>query len=834
MEKCLTMRITTTLLVAIFIVTNFSKIGTAKASDALNNMVQIPAGEFVMGNTFNRFNPFVRTVYVGEFYVDKYEVTKALWDEVYQWATSHEYKFDNRGVGKDLNHPVYGMNWYDMVKWCNARSEKEGYVPSYYTDTSLSIPYRTGNIDTKNNWVKWDAGYRLPTEAEWEKAARGGLNGKRFPWGDTISHSQANYFSSATLFYDISPTRGLHPKFKSGIYPYTNPVGYFAPNGYGLYDVTGNVWEWCWDWYVEINFDSSPANNPRGPTTGKGRTLRGGSLGGDAWGNGVGFRNGDGPYTMTYSEVGFRTVLSAKTTTSITPIPDPVQIIKAQPVQPTYSKPPEKEGGKDSLVIVTHGWKPDITWVETMTNVITDYLTANRLSNWQVSAYKWAEKAQTPLPLGPEITLSKAEQEGASLGDFIATKEWKHVHLIAHSAGAPLIEKVAEKIKDKWASNTAVHLTFLDPYVGLVYGGRNKYGVHADWADNYFSRDLGTSGETFTLTEGALKYAFNVDVTFLDKSKTKGDVYRSSSGSIVQQCQEAITTHDWPYEFYTQTIPPSVLLGAENFGFSLSKVGGGWNPVSIQHKAGNDPSFILGNSDPSCLPSLYETTPAYVGDQMNFSTIPTISSPTGIIQKNDFGVNLISIMQGVKLQSLTHSKLSTPVSSVGPAWLASTITVTNAVNFLSFDSRFLSDTGAEGLLSVYWDTNVVGTIDERTASSGIRQYTFPIPKVTNGIGTLGFRLDSFTNTTSSVTVTNVSLGFVGMREQFSLSFAGSGPDGLPTLQLTGQKDFNYTVETSTNFVDWKVFAILVNTNGVVRFNTAPNNTTAHFYRAVVP
>ena len=71
-------------------------------------------------------------------------------------------------------------------------------MPAYYTEGGLSVRYRAGQVNVQTNWVNWSSGYRLPTEAEWEKAARGGLEGKRFPWGDTISHREANYYSSAS------------------------------------------------------------------------------------------------------------------------------------------------------------------------------------------------------------------------------------------------------------------------------------------------------------------------------------------------------------------------------------------------------------------------------------------------------------------------------------------------------------------------------------------------------------------------------------------------------------------------------------------------------------
>ena len=105
---------------------------------------------------------------------------------------------------------------------------------------------------TKALWdeVRVWAIYRLPTEAEWENAARGGASGRRFPWvdADTITHSRANYYSSSSYAHDISSTRGYHPSFQAGGYPYSSPVGYFASNGYGLHDMAGNEGEWCWDW----------------------------------------------------------------------------------------------------------------------------------------------------------------------------------------------------------------------------------------------------------------------------------------------------------------------------------------------------------------------------------------------------------------------------------------------------------------------------------------------------------------------------------------------------------------------------------------------------------
>jgi formylglycine-generating enzyme required for sulfatase activity len=141
-------------------------------------------------------------------------------------------------------------------------------TPCYYNEAGLMTVYKTG---TETPYPKWNAnGYRLPTEAEWEKAARGGASGKRFPWrdSDTIQHSRANYYSSSLYAYDTSLTRGYHPTFDTGDFPYTSPVGYFGANGYGLCDMAGNVWECCWDWYQSDWYSQAGAtqSDTRGPT----------------------------------------------------------------------------------------------------------------------------------------------------------------------------------------------------------------------------------------------------------------------------------------------------------------------------------------------------------------------------------------------------------------------------------------------------------------------------------------------------------------------------------------------------------------------------------------
>ncbi|MFC1717529.1 SUMF1/EgtB/PvdO family nonheme iron enzyme [Candidatus Poribacteria bacterium] len=233
-------------------------------------MKLIPAGEFQMGDAFSEGDPDerpVHTVYVDAFYMDVYEVTNS------------QYRRFIEATGHVIEATEHGMPRY----WFDARHN------------SPAQPVSGASWDDVAAYAQW-AGKRLPTEAEWEKAARGGLAGRRYPWGDGISHDSANYSGA-----------GGRDRWD-----FSAPVGSFPANGYGLYDMAGNVWEWCSDWYDSRYYLSSPPNNPQGPDPGSQRVLRGGSWNSDADALRASHRYFIDPTTL-YSGFGFRCVMPAGT-----------------------------------------------------------------------------------------------------------------------------------------------------------------------------------------------------------------------------------------------------------------------------------------------------------------------------------------------------------------------------------------------------------------------------------------------------------------------------------------------------------------------------------------
>lgn len=213
-----------------------------------NDMVLIPAGTFQMGNTGAYSDDSdekpVHTVTISRaFYMSKYEVTQKQYQAVMG---------NNPSNFKGENHPVEQVTWYDAVAFCNALSQQEGKTPCY-------------TINGTNVTCNWDAnGYRLPTEAEWEYACKAGTSTDFYSGSLTNPNCtpiDANLDNIAWYCGNANNT--------------SHPVGQKQPNAFGLYDMSGNVWECCWDWYD--SYSSTAVTDPTGASAGSFRVIRGGS-----------------------------------------------------------------------------------------------------------------------------------------------------------------------------------------------------------------------------------------------------------------------------------------------------------------------------------------------------------------------------------------------------------------------------------------------------------------------------------------------------------------------------------------------------------------------------
>ncbi len=227
-------------------------------------MIRIKAGTFTMGSPFDEpernDNEYPHLVTLSrDFWLGTTEVTQHQWQSVMG---------NNPAKIKGEDHPVEMVSWNECARFCNALSQQEGLTPAY----RISEESITWNRDAD--------GYRLPTEAEWEYACRAGTTGPRS--GD-LDEMAVYALNSGRL---------------------TRPVGTRKPNPWGLHDMYGNVWEWCWDQY-QADYGSSPATDPTGPKGDTYRIQRGGSWHRNPWDCRSAKRNGDTPVTRR-NGLGFR------------------------------------------------------------------------------------------------------------------------------------------------------------------------------------------------------------------------------------------------------------------------------------------------------------------------------------------------------------------------------------------------------------------------------------------------------------------------------------------------------------------------------------------------
>ena len=246
----------------------------------IDEMVLIPAGEFRMGSDLdNEDEKRINAVYLDSYYVDRYEVT------------NQEYTAFLNAVGRI--HDADGYVIIDLESpYCRIKQVDGKYQVQQGFEHH---PVLTVSWFGAEAYARW-RGKRLPTEAEWEKAARGRIEGKEYPWGNTASHAHANYEGTEDI----------------DIWLFTAPVGSFVPNGYGLYDMSGNAGEWCADWYGNHAHTPDRFRTPEKSELKPSRVVRGGNWATDAPFLRCAFRTSSAP-GLTHETIGFRCAKNVST-----------------------------------------------------------------------------------------------------------------------------------------------------------------------------------------------------------------------------------------------------------------------------------------------------------------------------------------------------------------------------------------------------------------------------------------------------------------------------------------------------------------------------------------
>ncbi len=253
--------------------------------------VDIPGGSFLMGDSYGEGDANerpVHTVTLDSFKMSKYEVTNAQYAAFLNDQLAQEKIKVVDGFVYAIDDQTNSRPWF--LTTAAQTFSRIKYVENEY-GASFVLQQTDGHNRAQHpvNWVTWYGATafcqahdcRLPTEAEWEYAARGGLVQNRFSWGNTISQKYANYRTDPLYSYEDA---NYHPRYYGvGRAPYMSPVGSFPPNDYGLYDMIGNNWEWVSDWYDKNYYSYSPQTNPTGPVNGTQRIIRGGAWTNNAW-----------------------------------------------------------------------------------------------------------------------------------------------------------------------------------------------------------------------------------------------------------------------------------------------------------------------------------------------------------------------------------------------------------------------------------------------------------------------------------------------------------------------------------------------------------------------
>ncbi len=284
--------------------------GKSKPPSVASFLVKIPGGTFAMGDPTREGGLGERPVHqvtVSDFYISKYEVS---FSEFNAFRKSTGRTIPDNARKKSGRKPVASIDWYDAVEYCNWLSVQHKLRPVYTINKTVQDTNNYSGSDPKK-WIvtpNWSAnGYRLPTEAEWEHAARAVLisgkvqGGGKVLYGngrDTLLDSEANFRSDV-------PNKTLLQVFDGSI-----PVDSLSANPFGLKNMSGNVQEWCWDWFDGDYYQKSDgARDPKGAASGTSRVLRGGTFTSLVWGCRTYCRQFDYPEFIIFTR-GFRVARS--------------------------------------------------------------------------------------------------------------------------------------------------------------------------------------------------------------------------------------------------------------------------------------------------------------------------------------------------------------------------------------------------------------------------------------------------------------------------------------------------------------------------------------------
>ena len=460
------------------------------------------------------------------------------------------------------------------------------------------------------------------------------------------------------------------------------------------------------------------------------------------------------------------------------------------PTRPVrYPTPAAQKPSADRAVMITHGWNSNAAaWPNTLAKEICKALSQGTEapnksaradaatlicseSGWDVWVVDWSSFAK--LPLGPYAAYINGAIVGELLPGFIDLSGYTYIHLIGHSAGSNLIQKIADRISAE-TNPTSVHMTFLDAFdapglptenLHLTYS--NTYGKNADWVDNYYDAEGFLSEH---MTRPVLRNAYNFDITAAyDPLNT--DLLAKALGT---------DHHSWPYRFYTNSVVDhNISFG---YHFSLESIGdsasmgsrfSGMSVGEICKLAKND-FKDCGKTTRPLIPRAKDHVIATVQDAKELAS--KAASAAGIVVKSAASVcptnlsvlsavpsiaggcviiKLIPEIAQINAQSRRSIQPRASTTSYAPVWVEYEVSVPSSANFLAFDFSFDGD--AEGLLTVYVDGEKRGMFDQRAwkQSPGAAQAIW-VGKSTKTRRTLGFRLDSFGNKAATASISNLT------------------------------------------------------------------------------